>query len=445
MVKHHDTLDVSEGEVLRQINNLKDYVTKHTEDIPEKIYKAMTGVSQTFLAFQKGKASPGWAKQLVDDLGNPVWDVTSSEIIEDAVPLLLLQGGGGMMPGDIKFGPESSMITKGMPDIPSIDEMYRNAKSHMEAIDEKNKELASIIGPVALINKYSGGEITLGPFPPYLPLPIPIPSKLITVYINIFLESCRLLVSSNILDVPVLRKILSIVLAFYDIVRGEWKDGVLSFLGFFRSSFVYYGVLGKLMRWMYNLISPDIQNRLEEDMFSGGKSMIIGFWLWVASVVSPLFVRNIINEMIETAKQPLEMINKQIEQIEVSAQKAAAPIGARVTFPRVPLNQIPSFDDIQNFQSIVHRPEVVCNPAFQQAIAPALGVPILRLVLELLNVPITPEKIAEKCSGQPASLSEAITKTLTPTVVIPQVPMPQVPMPQLPTSSLQLKKPSKKK
>jgi hypothetical protein len=419
MVKNHSQLDVSEGEVLRQINTLKNYVVKHSEDIPDRLYKAMSGISQTFLAFQKGKGAKGWASQAVDELGSPLWDSASAEIIENATPLLFLQGGGGLKPGDIQFGPGSSFVTKSVPDSPlSIDELYANARSYLQTIDDKNKELAAIVGPVALINTYADGEIKIGPYPPYLPMPIPVPSKLVVTLTTTFLESLRLLVSSNVLDIPFLRKILSIVLAFYDVIRGEWKDGILTFLGFFSDTWMIYGMTGKLMRWMYSLISPDIQMRIEEDLFAGGKSMIIGFWLWVLGLVSPKYVREMINEMIRSATKPLETINEQIAKVEAQAQASAAHLGARVKFPRVPLEQIPSFDDIQNFQSIVHRPEIFCNPVFQQAIAPAMSIAPLRVALELMNIPTTPEKIAEKCANQPASISEAITQTLKPTVTL---------------------------
>jgi hypothetical protein len=149
--------------------------------------------------------------------------------------------------------------------------------------------------------------------------------------------------------------------------------------------------------------------------------MMVGFWLWWVSILSPDYVRATINDMIATATKPLETINEQLAKVEQQAQASAAKLGAKVIFPRLPIERIPSFDDIQNFQSLLHQPELVCSAAFQQAIQPAMSIPVLRVVLELLNIPITPEKKAEICKDIPAdqSIVNSVAEALEPTVVLP--------------------------
>jgi len=182
-------------------------------------------------------------------------------------------------------------------------------------------------------------------------------------------------------------------------------------------------MIGKTSRWVYNFMAPDIQQRIESDLFAGGKSMILGAWLWMASVVSPSYVRDAINQLMETAKQPLEELNKKIAAVEQQAQSSVAAIGAKVEFPRIPLDKLPSFDDIQNFQTILHQPEVYCSPVFKEALKPALEIPILRVVFELLNIPTTDEGFVKACGNQPASLADAMIDKLKPTVTIP---LPQI-------------------
>ncbi len=131
----------------------------------------------------------------------------------------------------------------------------------------------------------------------------------------------------------------------------------------------------------------------------------------------------------ETAKQPLEELNKKIEAVEQQAQASVAAIGAKVEFPRIPLDKLPSFDDIQNFQTILHQPEVYCSPAFKEAMKPALEIPVIRVVFELLNIPTTDEGFAKACANQPASLADAMVDKLKPTVTLPQVNLPQVRLP----------------
>jgi hypothetical protein len=201
----------------------------------------------------------------------------------------------------------------------------------------------------------------------------------------------------------------------------------MTFMGVFSSSWMVYGMIGKTTRWVYNFMAPDIQQRIESDMFAGGKSMMLGAWLWMASVVSPSYVRDAINQLMETAKQPLEVLNQKIAAIEQQAQASVAAIGAKVEFPRIPLDKLPSFDDIQNFQTILHQPEIYCSPVFKEAMKPALEIPIIRVVFELLNIPTTDEGFTKVCANQPASLADAMVDKLKPTVTLPQVELPQVP------------------
>lgn len=406
---------ISQGEVLRQIDKVKEYVQTHPEAVPNALYDAMDGFSRTFLA-HKNKQQQGDG-----------WTVEQEEILKEALPLIV-QTGGALQAGDLKFGPESEFIKSVQPIDFSLDKIAEQVKQYLAAIDQKNRELASIIGPVAMIKQvYPTGDIQVGPFYPYLPAPVPIPTNAVLVLINAVLEACRLMVSSSMLDVPILRQILSLVLAIYDVLRGEWRDGVLTIMGFFSQSWVLYGVIGKTARWIYNFIAPDIQQRIESDMYDGFKSMLLGYWLWVASIVSPNYVRLAIQNLIDTAKQPLEQVNETLATLEAQAQKSAAAIGAQVTFPRLPLDKLPSFDDIQNFQTLLHQPELYCSPAFQSALAPAMAIPVLRLVFELMNIPTNPDDLGKACEGQPATVAEAITEKLAPTVTMPQIPIPSVP------------------
>jgi hypothetical protein len=102
--------------------------------------------------------------------------------------------------------------------------------------------------------------------------------------------------------------------------------------------------------------------------------------------------------------------------MEQQAQQQGDAMGVTVKFPRIPLDKIPSFDDIQNFQTILHQPAVFCSPVFQQAIQPALGIPTLRIALELMDLPTNPAALQEACAGQPATIQEAITEQLKPTI-----------------------------
>ena len=410
---------MSEGEILRQIHTVKDYALHHKEELPNHIYNAMDGLSRTLLSYfhaMKTGHTKGWATEILNAAGESIWTPEQAAILEEAAPVALsAQAGGALNP--LKFGAESQLVVP-LGEIPpiSIDAMYEDVKQKLATLDEKNREIASIIGPVAIINDMKE-DIKVGPFPPYLPIPLQVSPRVILPLLNAFLETCRLLVSNPYIDIKFLRSLYSLILGTFDILRGNWRDGVLSFLGLLGQYPMMIGIVLKSMRWVYAFISPDIQARLEDDMFAASKSMLVGGWLWLFSVVAPDFVRTSFNELIETAKMPLEELNKKIEAIEEKTQEVASQAGVQVLFPKLPVDKIPSFDDIQNLQSLLSNPEIYCSVQFQSVLASVLTIPPLRLALELLNVPTLPDKIKERCKDMPSDIGDAIVESMKPIVL----------------------------
>ena len=408
---------VSQDQVLEEINKAKTYLEANKDILGERIYDAMDGFSRTALQFLNANGAQGWAAAAQDATGNALWAEEGAETVEAALPAAVLAGGGPQIPG-IRLGANSSLITKPIPEDISLDKAYYAARDYLASIDEKNREIAQTIGPVAFINGMEQ-DPRLGPFPPYLPAPIIFPSRLILPMLNTILETCRILVSVFPFRSDILRQILSLVLAIFDISRGNWRDGVLSLFGLFSTNMMLLGMVGKTARWVYNFISPDLQDQLEDDLYKSTKSMFVGFWLWLLSIAAPDFVRNQINELMETANKAIEAAKDKLEPIQQKAIASGKQMGLTVTFPKFPLEKLPSLDDIQNFQSLLHRPEILCSAEFQAVLQPALEIPPVRLLLELMNFPTQQEDKAKLCAGRPSSVGEALTQSLTP-VVTPQ-------------------------
>ena len=127
-------------------------------------------------------------------------------------------------------------------------------------------------------------------------------------------------------------------------------------------------------------------------------------------------MRDIVNKSLEKLEKPLEEFNEKIDGLEEKLQKKAGPMGLKVHFQRLPLEMLPSMDDIQNIQILASRPEIYCSPEFQGVIDPLMKLVPIRLVLELLGIPSAATR-DEACVGYNGqSISEAITEKLTPTV-----------------------------
>jgi len=303
---------ISQAEVLRQIGAAQSFL-KTNPEINDHIYKAMDEISKMLKPSQNGGG--------VADLVDSHFKIPKTDA--------------------------------------SLDRFSGSVQKFLTSVDELNRELALAIGPLAMLRDMKDPEIKI----PQIPKPITISKYAILPSINIFLEACRLLVITNRFDNPMLRRILSLVLGVFDVLRGEWKAGVLSLMGIYSKEFLVIGLVGKTISLMYNWISPDIQGK--GDMYSSAKSMFIGAWLYVLSIVAPDVIRQKIGQLI--------------------------PLG---DFPK---------DNIQKIQTLFHDPKIVC--ALKDKIVSAREEAPLRILLELLNVPDDLEAFCKSVTGDAGALA----------------------------------------
>jgi hypothetical protein len=385
---------VSQGQVLRAIDQAKSEVGKNISVFSDNMYKAMDYFASLIL----DKNMKGGSDATFD----PVQD-----------GIHFFQNGGEF---PIRLGPSSSLVKPldmSYLDNISLDGAYKKVKETIHSIDEKNREIASVVGPVVFINnnKHLFG---VGPIPPYLPVRLEMPSNAVLPFITYFLESLRLVALSGPYKSDLLRKILSIVLAILDITSGEWKNGVLSILGLFGTYPLLFGFMGRIVRQVWNFVSPDLQNRLEDDVFAASKSLVAGLWLSMFTTFAPNDLHATIQSILDKLKAPAEQFNTKLAAIEREMQASAAKIGLQVQLPKIPLSEIPSMDDLQSLQSILRRPEVVCNPQVRQVIQPLFQSPATRLLLELFNIPSSDEAFGEICKGQTVNVADSFKPVITP-------------------------------
>jgi hypothetical protein len=179
---------------------------------------------------------------------------------------------------------------------------------------------------------------------------------------------------------------------------------------------MWVGLGGKVLRDAWLLISPDLQHQLQKTVYQSSKSLFAGFFLWGFSTFSPDVIRASINTATDKMRETIENFNEQIASVEAKAKEVAKPAGINVTFQRIPESLVPSFDDIQNLQTLVKVPEVYCSKEFQEILKPLLLVPPLRLALELFNIPTVQEDIDAECKGKESSLSDTLAEKATPTI-----------------------------
>ena len=389
---------MAKSQVLQTLDTMQEKITKEPQQFADNVYKAMNEFANIILS----KSQTGGSRTTV----------------RNGIRALI----GGTDPATFRPTVTPQLVSSKIPISPesiSIDLAYKNTKQAIHDLDAKSREIASIVGPVAFIHNMKE-DPGIGPIPPYLPVKVTIPKNSILPITTYAIEALRLLVTVGPLQSDFLRNILSISQAILDISSGEWKNGLLSILGTFGKYPLLVGIFGRLFRQVWNFVSPDLQNELEDNVFEATKSMFAGFWLTMITTFAPHGVLEMIDNILSKLKPITENLNKSLERAELAAQTTADRLGLIVKFPRIDMNEIPSSDDLQNLLTIIRRKEVQCNPSVRSIVAPLFTQPIMKLMLELLNIPSSDEALAESCKGVDADLGQSVKKLLEPTITMKQ-------------------------
>lgn len=427
--------DISVKDVEAKLEEAYQILQKDKQNIPDRLYRALEGISSVFYAWRKSEGKEGWSKTLVDAKGKGYFSKQQRDLLEDAFetygPMFAevfeeaaMVGGGQTSMNNVQQGATSQfvkLVPAINPEDVSIDKLYHTITTRMDEYDQQWKSIADSLGIVRAVEAQDYKGTLIIPMAPPIPVPYYILGKTIFPFVTLLLDSIRLLLGNPMLDIASIRISLSILLAIIDLLRGDWQTALLSSMGVFSSNGVIIGVIGKLIRNAWLFIAPDLQRQLRDDIYRSSKSMLIGFLLWSFSVFSPDAIRIAVNQSFEKMKEIVDKFNQKVTNVESQVQQVAQQAGVKVTFPRVPLTLIPSMDDIQNLQTIARVPEVYCSPEVQAILQPVLLVPPLRLVLELLNIPTIPEMVKEQCKAvDTTSLAKAVSEKVTPEVeVIP--------------------------
>jgi hypothetical protein len=421
-----------EGNPQKELQTMLDYLEKISNEDPEilkkKVYETFSGVAFLALEAKDAKYKKGWASKLVDRHGDPLFGKKEAEILESAaktfVEPMFRQAQNGGEP-DLKPSSTMSMIQQKNPINPddiSIDKAFWKVRELFSTIDKNVKTFSRELGPFRFFyDRQMDFRIPLPipmPAPPFIAVVmVPIPPRAIPILIGLIVESIRLTYSVGPLSNDTTRKTLSLVLGLIDILKGDWKQGILSILGFFGEAPLLAGVFMKVVVNLMEFIAPDIQEKLILDLYQSGKSLFIGFLLWGFANFSPDVARAIAREQFDKIKQVVTDANGKIDEVQAAMQKSIDPLGLKIKFQDISDDFIPSFDDIQNIQAIIRQPTIFCSKEFQETIEPMRKLPVIRLVLELMSIPTDTESLEAACKDQAGvSLEATLGKALEPKI-----------------------------
>lgn len=412
---------MSDNPSINDFENIFQKILQQPE-LDKNLYWFIHNLSTVLICWKERRQDTGWATGCKASTGDSIFTaeeaVKIEDLFEDIAPILkkmfkdsTVQAGGA---ADITETLKGLASTYLKPEDISLDRVYRRFTSYMGQLDEQNRELARQIGPLAITSSLKIDPSIPIPFPPFR---LSMPANAILPLLNGIMEILRIVFTFAI-PVDGLRKLLTVFQTVLDVARGEWKYGIFTFMGFFGTMPLVIGVALKLVRDAWLFISPQIRDQLQDDMFHASKSFFAGFILWIFATFAPDFIRTPIDTALIPARALVENINNTIDTVEQKAKETAKPMGLDVIFARIPIDAVPSFNNIQQIQRIIQQPEIFCNSSVKTVLEPFKKIPPIRLALELMNIPMDDEERIRRCMGfnEDASITDSILQRMKPVV-----------------------------
>jgi uncharacterized membrane protein len=385
------------------------------KNMPEKLYTSVNSISKILDAIIKTNGK-GWAATVVDNDGKPLLTEQEqqkfTDLFEPYIDQIIhfftkdTQSGGeydAIKASGLTREEFMEKMKEANPTTFSINNIYYKFFQKLFEVDDITKTFASQYGITRLEKTHDlQGDLHL--FPPIVSgiiadglailsdgaiLPaitqdtlskVKIPFRTIVFICYLAFDIAR--ISFGILEKPYLRKVFSILVSILDLLKGDWKKAILSFVGFFGMAPMLYAEIGRIFLTLFEMLAPQLQMSVIFGGLDITKSLIIGILLSIFQVTAPDFVRlPVIGGLEEIAKMKAKMDNKLIEEGQSARPDYFAP----------------TFDDLNNIQAVFRDPVINCSKEFQDAITPIKNSSILRLILEMLGIVLDDISIEERC------------------------------------------------
>jgi hypothetical protein len=194
------------------------------------------------------------------------------------------------------------------------------------------------------------------------------------------------------------RKVLSVLVSVLELLRGDWKKALLTFMGYYGMNPTLYGQMGKVFLTGFRMFSPDLQDQFIYGSVDASKSFVIGILLSIFQITAPEEVRL-------PLIAALEKIAKR--QAEVNGVLQGQDLSARPDYLS------PTFQDLNNIQAVMTDPAYVCSCEFEELVESVDRSAMIRTILQLLRMPVNKEFRKMKCGDEPCKpyVKEVVEET----------------------------------
>ncbi len=419
----------------KDIQQHLDTIIKNGE-LPNHLYQSTNGIAQVISAIQRTKGEK-WAAQVLDKDGQPLLTPQEQQQFTEAFKPYIQNIVSFL--GDRKTGGQAQTadISYDVPDVENLTQMSKNnINSKMESVGSSGESTgdpekmmgidniyAKVIQRMGMINsavndyasKYgvlhmekksdmepdirlipevlaqliSKGITAISGIPPQSSMEVmnkfKVPFRLIVFVIYLFLDVARITASVTGSDSN--RKILSMLVSLLDLLKGDWKKAILSFMGYYGTTPLLMGQMIKVYLSLFQTLSPTLQDSILYGVLDTTKSFIIGILLAIFKLTAPEGVRLPLIGM-------LEKIAK--KKAEIDGTLVEAGLSARSD------SFAPTFEDFNNIQALMDDPEFICSSEFETLIEQVNNTAIINMILQILRIPVTKEFREYRCGTKPS-------------------------------------------
>jgi hypothetical protein len=418
----------------KKIEQLKQLIRETPPDLLQNtLYTCVSNTCTLLTSFLQMNGSPGWSARLVDSTGQPMLSSEEQLKIERAfssapwiLPFLKTVKGneepiqsGGAAVGVPQLSVPGSQILEYISDVSQLTGEDVSLDAAFQKFLKKSDEMDEYWNTFAYskpgISKLLNTDVTVVlPFTP--PIPVPIPLRPVVSFLIAILDSIRL--SSALLGNQ--SNLLTLVVLLEELLTGQWRQMILTSIGFFSPSGVALGVIFKYIVNAWMLVNPSLRETILKDIYKGTKSAFLGFLLWLGTTLPPNTVKIPLEASFQEIKSMVSGLDEKVKEIEEQASKTLAPLGKKLKFKNLQLDTLRkiSLQDIQNLQTLAQWKVITCSSEFDDIIRPLTQNAIFRLIIELLGIPVLPDDKLEMCGAPPyKSISEVASEAFTPEIV----------------------------
>ncbi len=239
-------------------------------------------------------------------------------------------------------------------------------------------------------------------------IPYEIPTRALVAILTGVFEVIRLLSLFGFPGAALFRIFGSFSGGLLEAAKGDWKSALFTFMGLMGNGGLVIGAFAKIVVKVMSFLSETKRDKLIFAAYEGAKSFVVGLSLFLFTTLSPLSVKEMVEQNLLQFQEFISKLNEQIQGLKTRLQAEPAIAGKyELQFIDLAMKS-PDFDSLQRLEDLFSLPAFACSKPVQNFVEQMKFVPPALLLLELMGINTTTTLYKKGC----AEISEASKGTI---------------------------------